>query len=110
MSVGAEQADELLTYFHHIFPLSAGRSGFGSGGWLRRERWGRAGGRRGGGGALIRGGGGGCRCLTGCGGGGGGGGGIVEENPLAASPGPALVLAEAPEPRAGGEVEAESPR
>lgn len=27
-------------FFHHIFPLSAGRSGFRSGGGLRGERWG----------------------------------------------------------------------
>lgn len=33
----------------------------------------------------------------------------MEENPLAASSGPALVLAEASDPRAGGEVEAEPP-
>lgn len=34
----------------------------------------------------------------------------MEENPLAAPPGPALILAEAPDPGAGGEVEAELPR
>lgn len=34
----------------------------------------------------------------------------MEENPLAASPVPALVLAEASDPGAGGEVKAELPR
>lgn len=34
----------------------------------------------------------------------------MEENSLAAAPGPALVFAEAPEPGAAGEVEAELPR
>lgn len=98
VSVGESQPDELLTYLHHIFPLSAGRRGFGSGGWLWGERWRRVGG---GGKALTGGNGGRHWHLIGR------GGGIVEEDPLAASPGPALVFAEASEPGAGGEVEAE---
>lgn len=84
--------DQLLTYFYHVFAISVGCWGFGSGGWFWAERRGWAGGA-----ALT----GVHRWLTGW------GAGVVEENPLTPPPSPGVVLAEASDGWA--QVEAESP-